>query len=79
MTEKSEILAQRVGSVKTQGGSGPTIELVTPGARMDRGPFICPPNCIPNCLPSCEPNIIRKPCDPVWRLPRPPWPPPKPN
>lgn len=61
------------------GGSGPTIELVTtPGARLDRGPSICPPNCLPNCPPVCPP-IIRIPepiiCPPFAGLPRPPRPP----
>lgn len=59
------------------GSDGPTIELVTPGARMD-GPIICPPNCIPHCPPVCPPNTrIPDPliCRPVGGLPRPPRPP----
>lgn len=61
---------------------GPTIELVTPGARLDRGPIICLPNCLPNCPPVCLPNTrIPEPliCQPFAGLPRPLRPPlPKP-
>ena len=57
MTENSEMLAQQARSAGTK-SAGPTIELVTPGARLDGGPIICPPNCIPNCLPVCPPNHV---------------------
>lgn len=72
MKENSEMLTQPVKSVEAKVSSGPTIELVTIGAKMDGGPIICPPNCIPNCLPSCRPNIYPPLCDPTFRLPRPP-------
>lgn len=78
MKENSEMIAQQMRSVKVQSDSEPTIELVTPGTRMDRGPIICPPNCIPNCPPVCPPNTrIPGPliCPPFGGLPRPPRPP----
>lgn len=87
MKENSELLAQQAKTVEMQVGSGPTIELVTPGAGSDmesRG-IICPPNCLPSCQPVCPPNTrICEPfiCPPSAGLPRPPWPPkppPKPN
>lgn len=71
ITENSEVLAQQARSAVTQDGSGPTIELVTSGARkMEASKIICPPNCIVICNPSCEPTIFKPP------PPKPP--PPKP-
>jgi len=83
MKENSEMLAQQAKSAGVQVGSGPTIELVTPGAGkgMEARGIICPPNCPPNCPPVCPPNIrIPDPlmCPPFAGLPRPPWPPPGP-
>lgn len=77
MKENSELLAQQAQSVKVQISSGPTIELVTPGAgrNMEQSGIICPPNCLPFCPPSCPPNIIKPPCFPEVGLPRPPRPP----
>lgn len=70
MKEKGEMLAQQVRSASA---SGPTIDLVTPGARRNNelnGP--CPPNCPP--WRPCGPQIFPGPCDPDFRLPRPPRP-----
>ncbi len=78
MKENSELLAQQARSANVQVGR-PTIELVTPGAKMDGGPNICPPNCIPFCMPSCRPTIYPPLCDPTFRLPKPPPFPPRPN
>ena len=54
--------------ISAQDGSGPTIELVTPRAG-NSGELSAA--CLPNCQPSCPPNIIKGPCQPDYRLPRP--------
>lgn len=76
MKENSEVLTRQTKSVRVQEQSEPEIKLVTPQARKagELGGV-----CLPNCQPSCAPNIIKGPCAPDYRLPRPPPPPPPPK